>query len=88
MLSTDFASPADICRDVSSRARDARLAVNRSQAGLAERAGVSLGSLKRFERTGAASLEFLARIAVALRLEARFGELFQRAQFASLDPSA
>ena len=70
MLSTQFMSPADICRSVAGRARAARLAADLSQEGLAERSGGgSLGTLKRFERTGAASLEVVARIALAPRLE-------------------
>ncbi len=78
-------SPPEICQSVAARAREARLAADLSQAGLAERAGVSLGSLKRFERTGAASFEAVVRIAVALRLEAGFEELFRLPRFASLD---
>ncbi|MFT6336916.1 MAG: transcriptional regulator with XRE-family HTH domain [Saprospiraceae bacterium] len=37
-----------------------------SQAELAERSGVSLGSIKRFERTGKVSLESILRIAHVL----------------------
>lgn len=37
-----------------------------SQAELAERSGVSLGSIKRFERTGQISLESIMRIAHVL----------------------
>lgn len=85
MLSTEFVSPADICRGVAERARAARLAADLSQEGLAERSGVSLGTLKRFERTGAASLEVVARIALALRLESGFDGLFILPTFTTLD---
>ena len=85
MLSTEFPSPADICRSVAERARAARLAADLSQEGLAERSGVSLGTLKRFERTGAASLEVVARIALALRLESGFDALFILPKFTTLD---
>nr|WP_294508065.1 helix-turn-helix transcriptional regulator [uncultured Rhodopila sp.] len=78
-------SPADICRSVADRARAARLAANLSQEGLAQRSGVSLGTLKRFERSGAASLEALARIALALRMDTGFEKLFQAPRVTSLD---
>ncbi|MHB1103430.1 MAG: helix-turn-helix domain-containing protein [Devosia sp.] len=58
------------------RARDRRLAQNMTQAGLAARAGVSLGTLKLFERTGKASLETVLRIAFALGADAEFDQLF------------
>jgi transcriptional regulator with XRE-family HTH domain len=85
MISTDFLSPSDLCHSVAARAREARLAADLSQQGLADRAGVSLGSLKRFERTGAASFEAVTRIAIALGLEAAFDALFQPPKFTSLD---
>jgi transcriptional regulator with XRE-family HTH domain len=85
MLSTNLESPNDVSLAVADRARAARLAANLSQQGLAERAGVSLGSLKRFERSAAVSLDALVRIAVALRLEGGFDALFRSHGFASLD---
>ncbi len=72
----EFASPDDLCRAIAKRAREARLAADLSQEGLATRSGVSLGSLKRFESTGAISLEALARLAVALKAEDGFDGLF------------
>ena len=85
MIAIEFVSPADLCRAVAERARQARLAADLSQQGLAERAGVSLGSLKRFERTGAASLDCVARLAVALRLEGGFEDLFRPPRFTTID---
>jgi transcriptional regulator with XRE-family HTH domain len=85
MLSVDPPSPTDICRLVAARARSARLAANMSQQGLAERAGVALGTLKRFERLGAASVEVVVRIALALRMENGFEKLFEPPKFASMD---
>jgi transcriptional regulator with XRE-family HTH domain len=85
MISIEPISPADICRHVALRARAARLAADLSQEGLAERSGVSLGTLKRFERTGAASLDVIARIAIALGLENGFDALFILPEFTTLD---
>jgi transcriptional regulator with XRE-family HTH domain len=58
------------------RARVRRLQANLSQAGLSERAGVSLGSLKRFERTGEIAFVSLIRLAYALDAIAEFSSLF------------
>lgn len=85
MVALIFESPLDVCQALSRRARSARLAANLTQQGLAERAGVSLGTLKRFESTGAASIEAVVRIAVALRMERGFEHLFQPPRFTSID---
>jgi transcriptional regulator with XRE-family HTH domain len=85
MVTITFQSPSDLCREVADRARSARLAANLTQEGLAQRSGVSLGTLKRFERSGAASLEVVARIALALRMEGGFERMFEAPRFASLD---
>lgn len=65
------------------RIKAARLAADLSQAGLAERAGVSYGTLKRFETKGAASLEVAVRL--ALTLEGGFDGLFTMPKFTSMD---
>jgi len=49
------------------------------------RAGISLGSLKRFERTGEISLERLLRIAFALGASDDFEQLFAPRDPRSLD---
>jgi transposase len=56
-----------------------------SQEGLAARAGMSLGSLKRFERTGQIAFESLIRLAFALGAETEFDALFPRAKYTSID---
>lgn len=80
MLSID-----DIQGKVAQGLKNARLSANLTQQGLASRAGVSLGSLKRFERDGEISLKNLVRLAFALRREDEFSALFQPKQSASLD---
>ena len=59
-----------------SGARRRRLEANLTQEGLAKRANVSLGTLKRFERTGDASIEFLLAVAFTLGAEQEFDRLF------------
>lgn len=48
-----------------------------SQKDLSEKAGVSFGSLKRFERTGQVSLESLCKLAIALGTEDELDHLFE-----------
>ncbi len=53
-------------QDLAGRFKAKRLALNLTQEGLAERSGVSWGSLKRFERTGLIALDALLRLALVL----------------------
>jgi transcriptional regulator with XRE-family HTH domain len=66
MISLALKTPQDIRKELAARFKSRRLHLNLSQEGLAQRAGVSLGSLKRFERTGQISLESLLRLSLAL----------------------
>lgn len=59
------------------RLRELRLSENLSQEGLAERAGISYGSLKRFERTGQISFESLLKLALVLGVQEDFDLLFR-----------
>ncbi len=62
--------PSDIQSALAERFRKLRKAEGYSQAEMAQRSGVSLGSLKRFELTGQISLESLLKLAHILdRLE-------------------
>jgi len=67
---------ADIKTKIATDFKTARLATNLTQKGLSVRSGVSLGSLKRFERTGDISLRHLIELAFVLRVENRFMDLF------------
>lgn len=59
-------APADTLLDVRDRFKQRRLAMNLSQSGLAQRSGVALGSLKRFEQTGLIAFDSLLNIALVL----------------------
>ena len=61
---------------VARSARARRVARGLTQRALAERAGVSLGSLRRFEQTGAISLTALVEIAQVLDALEGFDGLF------------
>ncbi len=63
-------SPFEILKDTASKHRELRKKAKLSQAELAERSGVSLGSIKRFESTGHISLEsFLKLLLILNRLD-------------------
>ena len=67
------------------RARQLRLLRKLRQEELAARAGVGTATVRRFEKTGAASIESVLRIATALSAERAFDELFKAPAYASLD---
>lgn len=59
-------TPFEVRRTLAARLRALRLARGWKQTTLAERSGVSLASLRRFEATGKVSLEGLLKLAFAL----------------------
>lgn len=69
--------PIDVKIEIASRARKIRLAKGFTQQGLALRSGVSLGSIKRFERTGNISLISLLSLAIILGFLDDFEQVFQ-----------
>ncbi|MEN0005222.1 MAG: helix-turn-helix transcriptional regulator [Bacteroidota bacterium] len=68
--------PSDILQETAQQHRFLRRQLKLSQAELAERSGVSLGSLKRFERTGKISFESLLKLAHLLDRLSSFENLF------------
>lgn len=76
MLSLDI--PSEILLIIAKQARELRLEKNLTQEGLANRSGVSLASIKRFERLGKISLESLLKIALVLGVLDEFKLLFRK----------
>jgi transcriptional regulator with XRE-family HTH domain len=74
-----------IKQGIKERVRKRRREGKISQAALAERSGVPLASIKRFEGIGEISLRSLLRIAVVLGYEEDFEKLFERKNYQSLD---
>lgn len=70
-------SSSEISKEIASRAKSKRLSLNLSQKTLAERSGVSYGTLKKFEQTGQISLESLLKLAIVLEALNEFEELFK-----------
>ena len=66
MISIEYKTPAQVLQDIGARAKSARLRENMSRKTLAEKAGVSEASLKRFETTGHISLSSLVQLLISL----------------------
>ena len=77
-------SPNEINKDIAKRMRERRKEKKLTQVQLSERANVSLGSLKRFERTGEISLSFLIKMAFALGCQDDFDALFAKKGYSSI----
>ncbi len=65
----------EVASILATRSRSRRLALDLTQKGLADRAGVALATLRKFERTGQISLLSFIRLAVTLRDEVALGNL-------------
>lgn len=74
-MSLMLQSPEDVAHALRDRMKRRRLALNLSQAGLAERSGVNLHSLRRFEKTGLIALDSLLKIALVLGVLADFDQI-------------
>ncbi len=62
----DFMSPSEVRQLLGERLKRIRLQAGWKRTTLAQRSGVSLGSLRRFENTGEVSLKNLLRLVHAL----------------------
>lgn len=77
-------SPNDVSKGIAKRVRERRKEKKLTQVQLSKRSDVSLGSVKRFERTGEISLSSLIKIAFALGMEEDFEHLFTRKGYSSI----
>ena len=66
MLSFLPLTPSEMMDTLKTKFRQRRKALGYTQTELSERAGVSLGSLKRFEHSGQIALESLLKLALVL----------------------
>lgn len=80
-----FKAPTEVAKDISKRAKQKRIQLNLTQQELAERSGVSFGSVKRFEQKGEVSLKHLLRMAIVLRSADDFELLFKEERYQSID---
>lgn len=70
--------------EIAKRMQKKRKANKLTQEQLAQRSGVSLGSIKRFERSGEISLSSLVKIAFILDCEDDFDALFAKKEYRSI----
>ena len=78
-------TPDEINKGIAARICAVRKRRKISQVKLSEKSGVSLGSVKRFERTGEISLLSLTKIAIALNIEQELKQLFRNVPYMSLE---
>ena len=69
--------PADVLENTAEKVRKIRKGTGYSQAELAKRSGVSLGSIKRFETTGQISLESFLKVLFLLKRLDEFDSILQ-----------
>ena len=81
-------NPDEIARLLAERIRAERLRREWKQDTLAERSGVSLPTVRRYERTGRTSLENLLKLCHALGRLDEFADLFKPPPASSIDELA
>lgn len=87
MIPYEDRTPAEVARQVAERVRARRLDRGWTQAELARRAGVALGTWKRFEQTGRLAFDDLVRAAFVLDALPELDAWFAPPPLASLDPT-
>ena len=81
---SNIKTPTNIATEIATNMRARRKEAKLTQAELAKKSGVSLGSLKRFEHQHAIALESLLRIGIALECEDAFRTLFAQRRYNSI----
>ena len=66
MLAINLNTPDSLSEQLRENFKQKRLSFDLTQEGLSKKSGVSLGSLKRFEKSGQISLESLLKLSVVL----------------------
>ncbi|NOQ29848.1 MAG: helix-turn-helix domain-containing protein [Helicobacteraceae bacterium] len=87
MLNINLSTPENVILDIRDNFKNRRLSFKLTQNALAKKSGVSLGSLKRFESSGAISLESLLKLSLVLECLEEFSTLCKKhsAKFSSID---
>ena len=78
-------TPNDIAKELVGKIKQHRKKLKISQAQLATKSGVSLGSIKRFESKYEISLNSFIKILIALNLEHDLENLFLQKSYTSID---
>jgi HTH-type transcriptional regulator / antitoxin HipB len=84
MLPLDLQTPREMAQMLAQQVKALRLYRGWTQQETAERAGLTLATYRRFERTGHIALDRLLKLAVVLDARAGFDQLFARPPARSL----
>ena len=76
MTVIDLITPTDVMLQTAQRAKALRLEQNITQQELADKVGIAVGTVKRFEKTGEIQFNHLLRIALVLGRLDDFSSLF------------
>ena len=76
MTDIDLIAPSDVMQRTAQRAKALRLEQNITQQELADKVGIAVGTVKRFEKTGEVQFNHLLRIALVLGRLDDFKTLF------------
>ncbi len=82
---TKLKLPGQVQLEVAVREKERRKRLGLTQAQLAQKAAVSLGSLRRFEQTGQISFESLVALSFALGCESELEGLFSKPAYRSIE---
>ncbi len=80
-----FETPLSVAQAVAERAKQRRTAMRLTQAELAQKAGLSLSTYRRFEQQGKIAFSDLLQIAFALDCMQDFNALFASQSWATMD---
>ena len=78
-------TPNEIAKNLADKIKEHRKKLKISQEVLAQKSGVSLGSIKRFETKYEISLQSFIKIAIALDLDNDLENLFTQKTYISID---
>ena len=78
-------TPNEIAKSLTERIKQQRKKLKISQEVLAQKSGVSLGSIKRFETKYEISLQSFIKIAIALDLDSDIEKLFTTKTYTSIE---
>ena len=72
----ELKTPLDVMKELSQKVKALRLEQNITQQELADKVGIAIGTVKRFEKTGEIQLKYLLQIALVLGRLNEFSNLF------------
>ena len=78
-------TPPEIAKNLAEKIQEKRKKLKISQEKLADKSGVSLGSIKRFETKYEISLVSFIKILVALGLDSELDSLFVKKEYKSIE---